>query len=44
MTASSNTLLQWGHVFSDVEINIMIMPSVTEVLLQWGHVFSDVEI
>ena len=37
-------MLQWGHVFSDVEIGTqpssVYLPSAK---LQWGHVFSDVE-
>ena len=36
--------LQWGHVFSDVEIVKMTWVAVGDAKLQWGHVFSDVEI
>ena len=36
--------LQWGHVFSDVEMPSSIEAAEAIVLLQWGHVFSDVEI
>jgi len=36
--------LQWGHVFSDVEIEKMSFYFDEVKLLQWGHVFSDVEI
>ena len=36
--------LQWGHVFSDVEIHIVDILTPPSVGLQWGHVFSDVEI
>ena len=36
--------LQWGHVFSDVEIaDGAEVGRLRLVLLQWGHVFSDVE-
>ena len=38
------TLLQWGHVFSDVEIENRPVPGFLPERLQWGHVFSDVEI
>jgi len=36
-------MLQWGHVFSDVETldENGFIPGTN--LLQWGHVFSDVE-
>ena len=38
-------LLQWGHVFSDVEMSeIWTGRRATPPSLQWGHVFSDVEI
>ncbi len=37
-------VLQWGHVFSDVEISPRKSASSRENGLQWGHVFSDVEI
>ena len=38
-------LLQWGHVFSDVEISYgAYRRRGTRMMLQWGHVFSDVEI
>jgi len=37
--------LQWGHVFSDVEISLeAIRAGFKKAWLQWGHVFSDVEI
>ena len=36
--------LQWGHVFSDVEIGCAGGGSGQRGVLQWGHVFSDVEI
>ena len=36
--------LQWGHVFSDVEMAFSIDGERWHCLLQWGHVFSDVEI
>jgi len=36
--------LQWGHVFSDVEIGQCCVPGAGFDRLQWGHVFSDVEI
>ena len=36
--------LQWGHVFSDVEIPVSVAPVIRAPVLQWGHVFSDVEI
>ncbi len=36
--------LQWGHVFSDVEMPLRRVHSGAFTLLQWGHVFSDVEI
>ena len=37
-------LLQWGHVFSDVEMTKRLKAVFhEEVWLQWGHVFSDVE-
>ena len=36
--------LQWGHVFSDVEISFAATRVVPDPALQWGHVFSDVEI
>ena len=38
------TSLQWGHVFSDVEIKSTGGMKDVEIFLQWGHVFSDVEI
>ena len=43
-TIAVQAKLQWGHVFSDVEIfkTAWITGDLTE--LQWGHVFSDVEI
>ncbi len=36
--------LQWGHVFSDVEIRIRMPGLPGGETLQWGHGFSDVEI
>ena len=36
--------LQWGHVFSDVEIPCGDDNRPRTTWLQWGHVFSDVEI
>ena len=36
--------LQWGHVFSDVEIIGETLGGRPVSRLQWGHVFSDVEI
>ena len=36
--------LQWGHVFSDVEIGWSCCRPSTSREFQWGHVFSDVEI
>ena len=36
--------LQWGHVFSDVEIPASERRFPFFLVLQWGHVFSDVEI
>ena len=37
--------LQWGHVFSDVEMRSRRKgPLCPYATLQWGHVFSDVEI
>ncbi len=36
--------LQWGHVFSDVEIFADLREKGIKTKLQWGHVFSDVEI
>ena len=36
--------LQWGHVFSDVEIWPRMVSQASRERLQWGHVFSDVEI
>ena len=42
---NSRRLLQWGHVFSDVEIwKRRAVQAISENELQWGHVFSDVEI
>ena len=36
--------LQWGHVFSDVEMaGAPVGPQLPGARLQWGHVFSDVE-
>ena len=35
--------LQWGHVFSDVEIVASSLLPKGKPKLQWGHVFSDVE-
>ena len=35
--------LQWGHVFSDVEIPLYPHDLCGHGPLQWGHVFSDVE-
>ena len=40
----SSAALQWGHVFSDVEMVGVGVPLSSVMLLQWGHVFSDVEI
>jgi len=40
----STAQLQWGHVFSDVEMENASWISTGDLLLQWGHVFSDVEI
>ena len=37
------TSLQWGHVFSDVEIFFSARMASRFFILQWGHVFSDVE-
>ena len=37
-------MLQWGHVFSDVEITYRPTDAARNAALQWGHVFSDVEI
>ena len=39
-----DAVLQWGHVFSDVEIRFRPMKASLCQSLQWGHVFSDVEI
>jgi len=39
-----NAVLQWGHVFVDVEIAIHGHFSGGQGRLQWGHVFVDVEI
>ena len=39
----SRRLLQWGHVFSDVESDRPSSRFRFKLLLQWGHVFSDVE-
>ncbi len=36
--------LQWGHVFSDVEMSLSLSFTQSITFLQWGHVFSDVEI
>ena len=37
-------MLQWGHVFSDVETEDIIGDGrKCMAKLQWGHVFSDVE-
>ena len=35
--------LQWGHVFSDVEMVASAVLHLLDSQLQWGHVFSDVE-
>ena len=35
--------LQWGHVFSDVEMRGALPDTSLPGRLQWGHVFSDVE-
>ena len=35
--------LQWGHVFSDVEMRKKRKKGFFSCSLQWGHVFSDVE-
>ena len=37
------SMLQWGHVFSDVETRQFHLRSYFVNMLQWGHVFSDVE-
>ena len=42
--SSAKISLQWGHVFSDVEIGLLRTLKMVKNLLQWGHVFSDVEI
>ena len=42
--ASGAAVLQWGHVFSDVEIADSGSDDHVTSSLQWGHVFSDVEI
>ena len=36
-------MLQWGHVFSDVETRNLLTEMNGNAALQWGHVFSDVE-
>ena len=36
--------LQWGHAFSDVEMDPDEAETVIGHSLQWGHAFSDVEI
>jgi len=36
-------LLQWGHVFSDMERRVLAEPFMNIITLQWGHVFSDME-
>ena len=41
--SSATWALQWGHVFSDVEIPERHAPVISAPTLQWGHVFSDVE-
>ena len=41
---SYSPVLQWGHVFSDVEMFMDPVPRLFQERLQWGHVFSDVEI
>ncbi len=35
--------LQWGHVFTDVEMLTLNEFSHAAAMLQWGHVFTDVE-
>ena len=37
------SVLQWGHVFSDVETPFDEKYAFVGQMLQWGHVFSDVE-
>ena len=44
ITSWPQSMLQWGHVFSDVEIQFRELSGEKTSLLQWGHVFSDVEI
>ena len=42
-TLGNCNLLQWGHVFSDVETLRYDCLESQQKTLQWGHVFSDVE-
>ena len=42
---TDNNVLQWSHVFSDMEIRLASMlASMLVKVLQWSHVFSDMEI
>ncbi len=43
-TCGGKNGFNWGHVFSDVEMNELFAMARRVVELQWGHVFSDVEI
>ena len=43
MSILDRFLLQWGHVFSDVEMVQRPGSAGVSSVLQWGHVFSDVE-
>jgi len=43
LTNTATILLQWGHVFSDVETSFAQTFIAGQIMLQWGHVFSDVE-
>ena len=44
LKVNTMAVLQWGHVFSDVEMRTGGGFLSGLLLLQWGHVFSDVEI
>jgi len=44
LPVDQDTQLQWGHVFSDVEMEKHAKQVREKAVLQWGHVFSDVEI
>ena len=36
-------MLQWGHVFADMDTVVLVYRYVQKYELQWGHVFADMD-